>query len=169
MQHSAECAQVVDRALQDAEMKVEDIDWLVLHQANQRILDSAAERLKVPPSRVVSNLARYGNTSAGSIPLALDEAVRAGSIAAGSTVPPANLAAPAHCLRHWRHPDPALMPPQRGVLACWRMTLQPHGCMTGAACCWRPALWLLSRTVLQVAFAGFGAGLTWASAIMRWQ
>ena len=78
--------QVVDKALRDAELSVEDIDWLVLHQANQRILDSAAERLKVPPSRVVSNLARYGNPSAGSIPLALDEAVRSGSIAPGSTV-----------------------------------------------------------------------------------
>ena len=78
--------QVVDRALQDAELSVEDIDWLVLHQANQRILDSAAERLKVPASRVVSNLARYGNTSAGSIPLALDEAVRGGRIHPGSTV-----------------------------------------------------------------------------------
>ena len=52
----------------------------------QRILDSAAQRLGVAPERVVSNLANYGNTSAASIPLALDEAVRSGSIAPGSTV-----------------------------------------------------------------------------------
>ena len=77
---------MVDRALQDAELTVEQVDWLVLHQANQRILDSAAERLNFPPGKVVSNLARYGNTSAGSIPLALDEAVRSGSISPGSTV-----------------------------------------------------------------------------------
>ena len=80
--------QVVARALQNAEMSVDQVDWLVLHQANQRILDSAAERLGVARERVVSNLARYGNTSAGSIPLALDEAVRSGSIAPGSTVGP---------------------------------------------------------------------------------
>lgn len=77
---------MVDRALRNAEMSVDQVDWLVLHQANQRILDSAAERLGVARERVVSNLARYGNTSAGSIPLALDEAVRSGSIAPGSTV-----------------------------------------------------------------------------------
>ena len=54
----------------------------------QRILDSAAQRLGVAPERVVSNLANYGNTSAASIPLALDEAVRSGSIAPGSTARP---------------------------------------------------------------------------------
>eukprot|EP00894_Picocystis_sp_ML_P000449 jgi/Pico_ML_1/50966/g2080.t1 len=54
------------------------VDWLVLHQANQRILDAAADRLGFPKERVVSNLAHYGNTSAASIPLALDEAVRQG-------------------------------------------------------------------------------------------
>jgi len=82
----------------------EHVDWLVLHQANQRILDAAADRLDFPKERVVSNLARYGNTSAASIPLALDEAVRQGKIRKGDTV----------------------------------------------------------------AVAGFGAGLTWASAIFRW-
>ena len=55
-------------------------------QANQRILDSAASRLGVPPERVVSNLAEYGNTSAASIPLALDEAVRAHTITPGNVV-----------------------------------------------------------------------------------
>lgn len=73
-------------------------------QANQRIIKSAADRLGVPPERVVCNLARYGNTSAASIPLALDEAVREGHIKGGDVV----------------------------------------------------------------AMAGFGAGLTWASAIVRW-
>ena len=64
----------------------EAIDWLVLHQANQRILDAAAARLGVPPDRVISNLAEYGNTSAASIPLALDEAVRDWRIKPGEVV-----------------------------------------------------------------------------------
>ncbi len=55
-------------------------------QANQRILDSAATRLGVPSDRVISNLAEYGNTSAASIPLALDEAVRANTIVPGNVV-----------------------------------------------------------------------------------
>lgn len=78
--------QVVEAALADAEMHKDDVDFLVLHQANQRILDSAATRLGVPSERVISNLAEYGNTSAASIPLALDEAVRANTIAPGNVV-----------------------------------------------------------------------------------
>ncbi|KAK9801334.1 hypothetical protein WJX73_005537 [Symbiochloris irregularis] len=96
---------VVQQSLDAADLQVQDLDWLVLHQANQRILDSAAERLGFPAERVVSNLAKYGNTSAASIPLVLDEAVRGGKIQPGHTL----------------------------------------------------------------AMAGFGAGLTWASAIVRWQ
>uniref|UniRef100_A0A7S0WJX3 beta-ketoacyl-[acyl-carrier-protein] synthase III n=1 Tax=Pyramimonas obovata TaxID=1411642 RepID=A0A7S0WJX3_9CHLO len=94
----------VKTALGAAGLEVENIDHLVLHQANQRILDSASERLGVPKEKVVSNIAEYGNTSAASIPLALDEAVRAGKVAQGDVL----------------------------------------------------------------ALAGFGAGLTWASAICRW-
>jgi 3-oxoacyl-[acyl-carrier-protein] synthase III len=78
---------VVEAALKDAGLPgPEAIDWLVLHQANQRILDAAASRLGVPPDRVISNLAEYGNTSAASIPLALDEAVRDGRIKPGEVV-----------------------------------------------------------------------------------
>ncbi|CAK0731830.1 hypothetical protein CVIRNUC_000048 [Coccomyxa viridis] len=95
---------VVEQALADAGMHKDSIDFLVLHQANQRILDSAAQRLGVPAERVVSNLAEYGNTSAASIPLALDEAVRGNTISEGNVL----------------------------------------------------------------ALAGFGAGLTWASAIVKW-
>jgi hypothetical protein len=78
--------QVVEAALEDAQMSKEDVDFLVLHQANQRILDSAATRLGIPSDRVISNLAEYGNTSAASIPLALDEAVRANTISQGHVV-----------------------------------------------------------------------------------
>jgi 3-oxoacyl-[acyl-carrier-protein] synthase-3 len=72
--------EIIDKALFEANLTVEQIDWLLLHQANQRILDAVAERLNIPAHKVISNLANYGNTSAASIPLALDEAVRQGKI-----------------------------------------------------------------------------------------
>ena len=78
--------EVIEKALHRASLSTEDLDWLLLHQANQRILDAVAQRLKVPSEKVVSNLARYGNTSAASIPLALDEYVRAGKIQPGQTI-----------------------------------------------------------------------------------
>jgi 3-oxoacyl-[acyl-carrier-protein] synthase-3 len=72
--------EVIDKALFHANISVDNVDWLLLHQANQRILDAVAQRLGIPDHKVISNLANYGNTSAASIPLALDEAVRAGKI-----------------------------------------------------------------------------------------
>ena len=54
----------------------EEIDWLVLHQANQRILDSVGDRLKINNEKILSNLEKYGNTSAATIPLVMDEAIR---------------------------------------------------------------------------------------------
>jgi 3-oxoacyl-[acyl-carrier-protein] synthase-3 len=96
--------QVIENALENAGLKKEDVDFLVMHQANQRILDAAAERLGLTSDRVVSNLSEYGNTSAASIPLALDGAVRSGTIKKGDVL----------------------------------------------------------------AMAGFGAGLTWASVIVKW-
>jgi len=53
-----------------------EVDWLVLHQANQRILDSVGDRLKIPGEKILSNLEKYGNTSAATIPLVMDEAIR---------------------------------------------------------------------------------------------
>uniref|UniRef100_A0A7C9FQP8 beta-ketoacyl-[acyl-carrier-protein] synthase III n=1 Tax=Opuntia streptacantha TaxID=393608 RepID=A0A7C9FQP8_OPUST len=94
----------IEAALQKAGLSVSNIDWLLLHQANQRIIDAVATRLEFPPERVISNLAHYGNTSAASIPLALDEAVRRGDVKPGHVI----------------------------------------------------------------AASGFGAGLTWGSAILRW-
>ncbi|KAL7596721.1 beta-ketoacyl-[acyl-carrier-protein] synthase III A, chloroplastic [Lactuca sativa] len=96
--------QTIEASLAKAGLNRSDIDWLLLHQANQRIIDGVATRLEVPKDRVISNLAKYGNTSAASIPLALDEAVRSGKVKQGQTI----------------------------------------------------------------ATAGFGAGLTWGSAILRW-
>jgi 3-oxoacyl-[acyl-carrier-protein] synthase-3 len=72
--------EVIDKALFRANLTVEQVDWLLLHQANQRILDAVAERLSIPSEKVISNVASYGNTSAASIPIALDEAVRFGKI-----------------------------------------------------------------------------------------
>jgi 3-oxoacyl-[acyl-carrier-protein] synthase III len=60
-----------------------DIDWLVPHQANQRIIQSVARRLNLPMSKVVMTMERHGNTSAASIPLALDEAIRDGRVQPG--------------------------------------------------------------------------------------
>ena len=63
-----------------------DVDWLIPHQANIRILQSTAKRLKLPVEKLIVTVDRHGNTSAASIPLALDESVRAGTIRPGDTV-----------------------------------------------------------------------------------
>jgi len=99
-----EVPRVVSEALEEANMTPDDVDWLLLHQANIRIMETVAKRLKIPQEKIITNLADYGNTSAGSIPIALSEAVRKGQVKKGD------------------------------VIAC----------------------------------AGFGAGLSWGSAIMRW-
>jgi 3-oxoacyl-[acyl-carrier-protein] synthase-3 len=62
------------------------VDWLLLHQANQRILDAVAERFAMPAEKVLSNLVAYGNTSAATIPLMLDEAVRDGRVGPGDLI-----------------------------------------------------------------------------------
>ena len=69
-----------------AGMTLEDIDWLIPHQANVRILDATARRLGVPAEKLVVTVDHHGNTSAASVPLALDEYVRAGKIRAGHRV-----------------------------------------------------------------------------------
>jgi 3-oxoacyl-[acyl-carrier-protein] synthase-3 len=72
--------------LEQAGLAADQLDWLLLHQANQRILDAVADRVAVPRERVLSNLATYGNTSAATIPLMLDEAVRDGRIRPGHLI-----------------------------------------------------------------------------------
>lgn len=62
-------------------------------QANQRILDGVSSRMQIPSEQVISNLANYGNTSAASIPLALDEAVRSGKVKPGHTIAAAGFGA----------------------------------------------------------------------------
>ena len=72
--------------LEDADMTLDDVDLVIFHQANMRIIDSAVKDLGINPKKVFNNVDRYGNTSAGSIPLALDEALHAGRIQPGSLV-----------------------------------------------------------------------------------
>jgi len=79
-------AEVAEEVLQAAGMDATQVDWLIPHQANIRILEATAKRLGVSMDHVVSTVARHGNTSAASIPLALDEAVRDGRIRAGQHV-----------------------------------------------------------------------------------
>ena len=78
--------EVLEKSLFHAGLSTDDVDWLILHQANQRILDAAAQRLGIAPERVVSNMSRHGNTDAASIPIALDEWVRTGKIQSGDTL-----------------------------------------------------------------------------------
>ena len=96
--------EVLREGLANAGVEASDVDWLLLHQANIRIMETVANKLGIPMEKVITNLVEYGNTSAGSIPLALDEAVRSGKVKKGD------------------------------VIAC----------------------------------AGFGAGLSWGSAVIRW-
>ncbi|MEI6615606.1 MAG: beta-ketoacyl-ACP synthase III [Cyanobium sp. ELA507] len=77
---------VLEELLLASGISAEQLDWLLLHQANQRILDAVADRFHVPQGRVLSNLASYGNTSAATIPLMLDEAVRDGRVQPGHLI-----------------------------------------------------------------------------------
>lgn len=77
---------VARSVLDKAGRRAEDIDWLIPHQANIRIMHSTAKKLKLPLDKLVVTVDEHGNTSAASIPLALDAAVRGGKIRAGDTV-----------------------------------------------------------------------------------
>jgi 3-oxoacyl-[acyl-carrier-protein] synthase-3 len=66
-----------------AGMQISDIDWLIAHQANVRILEATARKLELPREKLVVTVDHHGNTSAASVPLALDESIRAGKIRPG--------------------------------------------------------------------------------------
>lgn len=74
---------MVDQVIEENDIKQGDIDWFVPHQANLRIINATAKRLKIPMERVVLTVAQHGNTSAASVPMALDAAVRDGRIKRG--------------------------------------------------------------------------------------
>ena len=77
---------IVDETLAANNMTRADLDWLIPHQANLRILQATARKLDLPMERVVVTVAEHGNTSAASVPLAFDQAVRDGRIQRGQTV-----------------------------------------------------------------------------------
>ncbi|WP_374418361.1 beta-ketoacyl-ACP synthase III [Novosphingobium arvoryzae] len=79
-------AEVLGEALAQVGLSAADIDWVVPHQANQRILDATAKKLGLAPEKVVVTVDRHANTSAASVPLALDTAVRDGRIKPGDLV-----------------------------------------------------------------------------------
>jgi 3-oxoacyl-[acyl-carrier-protein] synthase-3 len=76
-------ASVLTEVMTAADLTTADIDWLVPHQANARILDATARKLKLAPEKVVVTVDRHANTSAASVPLALDLAMRDGRIKPG--------------------------------------------------------------------------------------
>jgi len=76
----------ISETLEAADMTLDDVDLVIFHQANMRIIDSATKDMNIDPKKIFTNLQRYGNTSAASIPLALDEAFRAGRIQRGDHI-----------------------------------------------------------------------------------
>ncbi|MDC6484973.1 ketoacyl-ACP synthase III [Methylophilaceae bacterium] len=74
---------IVDEALIENKLKKEDIDWIVPHQANIRILEATAKKLEMSMEKVIVTIDRHGNTSAASIPLALDDGIKSGKIEPG--------------------------------------------------------------------------------------
>jgi 3-oxoacyl-[acyl-carrier-protein] synthase-3 len=79
-------SEAATRALDDAKLTAADIDLMIPHQANIRIIEATAKHAGIPMDKVYVNVDRYGNTSAASVPIALDEAVQTGRIREGSTV-----------------------------------------------------------------------------------
>ena len=73
-------------ALKEADLSIDDIDWFVPHQANKRILDGVAKKLKIPEDKVVVTIQEHGNTSAASVPLALNTAIEDGRVKEGDLV-----------------------------------------------------------------------------------
>eukprot|EP00639_Heterosigma_akashiwo_P010835 CAMPEP_0206372348 /NCGR_PEP_ID=MMETSP0294-20121207/7056_1 /ASSEMBLY_ACC=CAM_ASM_000327 /TAXON_ID=39354 /ORGANISM="Heterosigma akashiwo, Strain CCMP2393" /LENGTH=399 /DNA_ID=CAMNT_0053819711 /DNA_START=93 /DNA_END=1289 /DNA_ORIENTATION=- len=77
---------VIKEALENAGMTIDQVDHLLLHQANIRIMDTVAKKLKLPLDKIIQNLDDFGNTSAASIPLALEQAVREGRVKKGDII-----------------------------------------------------------------------------------
>jgi 3-oxoacyl-[acyl-carrier-protein] synthase-3 len=104
--------QAVRDVLAKAELPLEHLELLIPHQANQRIIEASAQRLGLPPERVFSDLAYYGNTSAASIPIALCEALEAGQIQIGDHIALVGFG-------EWGQPWPTWPIPWRPRLVLW--------------------------------------------------
>lgn len=77
--------EAADRALEDAHLGPDDIDLLIPHQANARIIEATAKHAGIPMEKVFVNVDRYGNTSSASIPISIDEAMLEGRVHEGTT------------------------------------------------------------------------------------
>jgi 3-oxoacyl-[acyl-carrier-protein] synthase-3 len=93
-----------EKVVKDADMRMEDIDWFIPHQANLRIIEAVGNRFNIPLEKVIINVDKYANTSSASVPVALDEAIRSGKIRRGDNVLlaafGAGLTAGAICLKY---------------------------------------------------------------------
>jgi 3-oxoacyl-[acyl-carrier-protein] synthase-3 len=78
--------ELIEDALKSCDLTIDKVKMIIPHQVNQRIIDSAMEKLKIPPEKAYVNIDKYGNTSSASIPIALDEAIRAGKLKQGDVV-----------------------------------------------------------------------------------
>ena len=78
--------EIIRRALQETDLELSEIDHFIPHQMNARMIEAVAERLPFPREKIVINIEEYGNTSAASIPLALDESVRSGRVKRGDLI-----------------------------------------------------------------------------------
>ncbi len=99
-------AQTCERTLGKMNLTVDDVDLLVPHQANERITVAAQERFGIPRERLVSNIDRYGNTSAAAVPIALREAIDQGRVHKGDLVLAVAFGAGltwGSCLIRWAH------------------------------------------------------------------
>ncbi len=74
----------LNKALNECDLKIENLDWIIPHQANQRILDSVANKMKFDKTKIISTISQHGNTSAASIPLALDYSIKKGKVKNGN-------------------------------------------------------------------------------------
>ena len=70
--------------LKECNMNIDDIDWLIPHQANQRIINAVSNKVKIQQNKIISTISIHGNTSAASIPLALDVAIKKGNVKNGN-------------------------------------------------------------------------------------
>ncbi len=76
----------IKRAIKEAGLKEEDIDWVIPHQANIRIIETAVSKLKIPPERFIRTISEYGNTSGGSCAIALADSVSQGKFKKGDNI-----------------------------------------------------------------------------------
>jgi 3-oxoacyl-[acyl-carrier-protein] synthase-3 len=143
-------------------LRIDDVRLIIPHQVNYRIFKAAAERFGIDESRIYSNLDRFGNTSAASIPIALDEIARGGALAGRSSLPePAAAGAP----------EEGAQPLGKGQTARLRGRSRSRLAEAGSGGARAGEAKARGGGVADgdlIMLLGFGAGLTWGSILMRW-